>query len=139
MSKRDEIVELMASVVVSDHLTRDNTAALQNMDAALKALEEAGYEIEGGMYETVMPNEPTDGMSKRDDDWKKFEPVEDIEVMLSTCELAILCNAAVLKGQSLQDFVFLAARDAANAILNDVRRDDDICSGVKVYPEETDK
>ena len=78
-------------------------------------------------------------MMSIDDDWKKFEPVEDIEVMLSTRDLAILCNAAVLKGQSLQDFVFLAARDAANAILNDVRRDDDICSGVKVYQKGDEK
>ena len=131
MSKRDEIVELMASVVVSDHLTRDNTAALQNMDAALKALEEAGY--------TVMPNEPTDGMSKRDDDWKKFKPVEDIEVMLSTRDLAVICNAAVLKGQSLQDFVFLAAWNAANTVLNETRHDDDICSGVKVYQKGDEK
>lgn len=53
-----------------------------------------------------------------DDDWKKFEPVEDIEIMLSTRDLAVLCNAAVLKGQSLQDFVFLAAWDAANVVLN---------------------
>jgi uncharacterized protein (DUF1778 family) len=45
--------------------------------------------------------------------------VEDIEVMLSTRDLAILCNAAVLKGQSLQDFVFLAAWDAAGLILNE--------------------
>ena len=40
---------------------------------------------------------------------EKVANVEDIEVMLSTRDLAILCNAAVLKGQSLQDFVFLAA------------------------------
>lgn len=55
MSKRDEIVELIASVVVSDHLTRDNTAALQNMDAALKALEEAGYTVVPGVK--VYPEE----------------------------------------------------------------------------------
>jgi hypothetical protein len=67
---------------------------------------------------------------------KKFEPVEDIEVMLSTRDLAILCNAAVLKGQSLQDFVFLAAWNAANTVLNETRRDDDICSGVKVYKKD---
>ena len=74
-----------------------------------------------------------------DDDWKKFEPVEDIEVMLSTRDLAVICQAAVLRGQSLEDFVFLAAWNAANTVLSSVRRDDDICSGVKVYPEETDK
>ena len=74
-----------------------------------------------------------------DDDWKKFEPVEDIEVMLSTRDLAILCNAAVLKGQSLQDFVFLAAWTAANTVLSSERRDDDLCSGVKVYQKGDEK
>ena len=72
------------------------------------------------------------------DDWKKLEFMENIEVMLSTRDLAILCNAAVLKGESLQEFVFLAAWDAANTVLNDARRDDDLCSGVKVYPEENE-
>jgi hypothetical protein len=33
--------------------------------------------------------------------------------------LAILCKAAVVKGQSVQDFVFLAAWDAAGLILNE--------------------
>jgi hypothetical protein len=50
---------------------------------------------------------------------EKVANVEDIEVMLSTRDLAILCNAAVVKGQSLQDFVFLAAWDAAGLILNE--------------------
>ena len=74
-----------------------------------------------------------------DDDWKKFEPVEDIEVMLSTRDLAVICNAAVLKGQSLQDFVFLAAWTAANTVLSSERREDDICSGVKVYQKGDEK
>ena len=67
---------------------------------------------------------------------EKVANVEDIEVMLSTRDLAILCNAAVVKGQSLQDFVFLAAWNAANTVLNETRRDDDICSGVKVYKKD---
>jgi hypothetical protein len=71
-----------------------------------------------------------------DDDWKKFEPVEYIEVTLSTRDLAILCNAAVLKEQSLQDFVFLAAWNAANTVLNETLQDDDICSGVDVYKKD---
>ena len=70
---------------------------------------------------------------------EKVANVEDIEVMLSTRDLAILCNAAVLKGQSLQDFVFLAAWNAANTVLNETRRDDDICSGVKVYQKGDEK
>lgn len=64
-----------------------------------------------------------------DDDWKKFEPVEGIEVMLSTRDLAVICNAAVLKGQSLQDFVFLAALNAANQVLSAERHNDDECKG----------
>lgn len=53
-----------------------------------------------------------------DDDCKKFEPVETIEVTLCTRDLAILCEAAVLKGESLQDFMLLAACNAAKAVLN---------------------
>lgn len=59
-----------------------------------------------------------------DDDWAKNEPTESVDVMMSTRDLGVLCNAAVLKGVSLQDFIFLAAWDAANEVLNTARDDE---------------
>lgn len=67
---------------------------------------------------------------------RELQPSEEITIMLSTRDLSALCNAAVLKGQSLQDFVFLAASNAANAVLIIERPRHDSCSGVKVYNKE---
>ena len=45
-------------------------------------------------------------------------------------------DVIVLKGQSLQDFVFLAALDAANAVLITERPRHDSCSREKVYKKD---
>tara|TARA_S200002703_G_scaffold87840_1_gene75763 strand:- start:375 stop:569 length:195 start_codon:yes stop_codon:yes gene_type:complete len=55
-----------------------------------------------------------------DDDWERHNPEEDISVIyLSTQDASLLRKAADIKGQSVQDFVFLAAWDAAGLILRE--------------------
>ena len=68
-----------------------------------------------------------------DDDWKNNDPTESVDVMMSTRDLAVLCNAAVLNGQTLQDFVFLAAWDAANGVLTTAQDDEAACGGYNSY------
>ena len=54
-----------------------------------------------------------------DDDWERHSQDKDISIYLSKQDAALLCKAADIKGQSVQDFVFLAAWDAAGLILKE--------------------
>jgi len=54
-----------------------------------------------------------------DDDWERHIQDKDISIYMSKQDAALLCKAADIKGQSVQDFVFLAAWDAAGLILKE--------------------
>lgn len=54
-----------------------------------------------------------------DDDWERHSQDKDISIYLSKQDAALLRKAADIKGQSVQDFVFLAAWDAAGLILKE--------------------
>lgn len=54
-----------------------------------------------------------------DDDWERHSQDKDISIYLSKQDAALLRKAADIKGQSVQDFVFLAAWDAAGLVLKE--------------------
>lgn len=54
-----------------------------------------------------------------DDDWERHSQDKEISIYLSKQDAALLRKAADIKGQSVQDFVFLAAWDAAGLILKE--------------------
>jgi hypothetical protein len=55
----------------------------------------------------------------RRNDWERHSQDKDISIYLSKQDAELLRKAADIKGQSVQDFVFLAAWDAAGLILRE--------------------